>query len=62
MSADFWAGYISGAVGVLIGNPLDIVKVQLQSGLSASLVTQSRSLLLKHIDYVQLTRGRYHSR
>lgn len=30
MSADFWAGYVSGAVGILIGNPLDILKVQLQ--------------------------------
>jgi len=31
MSADFWAGYISGAVGILIGNPLDILKVRLQT-------------------------------
>lgn len=30
MSADFWAGYISGAIGILIGNPLDIIKVRLQ--------------------------------
>jgi solute carrier family 25 (mitochondrial carnitine/acylcarnitine transporter), member 20/29 len=36
MSADFWAGYISGAVGIVIGNPLDILKVRLQaSGNSA---------------------------
>jgi solute carrier family 25 (mitochondrial carnitine/acylcarnitine transporter), member 20/29 len=32
MSADFWAGYISGAVGILIGNPLDLLKVRLQAG------------------------------
>lgn len=32
MSADFWAGYISGAAGILIGNPLDIIKVRLQAG------------------------------
>lgn len=32
MSADFWAGYISGAVGIIIGNPLDILKVRLQAG------------------------------
>lgn len=32
MSADFWAGYISGAAGILIGNPLDVLKVRLQSG------------------------------
>ena len=32
MSADFWAGYASGAVGILIGNPLDLLKVRLQAG------------------------------
>ncbi|KAJ5597389.1 hypothetical protein N7537_007473 [Penicillium hordei] len=32
MAADFWAGYISGAIGIIIGNPLDIVKVRLQAG------------------------------
>jgi solute carrier family 25 carnitine/acylcarnitine transporter 20/29 len=32
MSADFWAGYISGAAGILLGNPLDVIKVRLQSG------------------------------
>lgn len=37
MSADFWAGYISGAAGILIGNPLDIVKVRLQAGGDARL-------------------------
>ena len=31
MSADFWAGYFSGAIGIVIGNPLDILKVQLQA-------------------------------
>ncbi|KAI2602663.1 solute carrier family 25 member 45 [Hypoxylon sp. NC1633] len=31
MSTDFWAGYISGAVGILIGNPLDLLKVRLQA-------------------------------
>jgi solute carrier family 25 (mitochondrial carnitine/acylcarnitine transporter), member 20/29 len=31
MSADFWAGYLSGALGILIGNPLDIIKVRLQA-------------------------------
>lgn len=31
MSADFWAGYISGAVGIVIGNPLDLIKVRLQA-------------------------------
>jgi hypothetical protein len=32
MSADFYAGYISGAAGIIVGNPLDIVKTRLQSG------------------------------
>lgn len=35
MSADFWAGYISGAVGILIGNPLDLIKVRLQASSSS---------------------------
>ncbi|KAH8687469.1 putative mitochondrial carrier protein [Tricladium varicosporioides] len=34
MTTDFWAGYISGAAGILIGNPLDIIKVRLQAGSS----------------------------
>jgi solute carrier family 25 (mitochondrial carnitine/acylcarnitine transporter), member 20/29 len=47
MSADFWAGYVSGAAGILIGNPLDIVKVRLQAGggdvsLNPSLVAGTR--------------------
>lgn len=36
MSADFWAGYISGAAGIVLGNPLDVLKVRLQAGLSSS--------------------------
>ncbi|ROV90729.1 hypothetical protein VSDG_08298 [Cytospora chrysosperma] len=36
MSADFWAGYISGAIGIIIGNPLDILKVRLQARSSSS--------------------------
>ncbi|KAI0002726.1 solute carrier family 25 member 45 [Xylariaceae sp. FL0662B] len=35
MSADFWGGYLSGAVGILIGNPLDLLKVRLQAHNSA---------------------------
>jgi len=35
MSADFWAGYISGAAGIIIGNPLDVLKVRLQAGAGA---------------------------
>jgi solute carrier family 25 carnitine/acylcarnitine transporter 20/29 len=32
MSADFWASYVSGTAGLLIGNPLDVIKVRLQAG------------------------------
>ncbi|KAH9826665.1 ornithine transporter 2 [Teratosphaeria destructans] len=32
MAADFWAGYSSGAIGILVGNPLDIIKTRLQAG------------------------------
>jgi solute carrier family 25 carnitine/acylcarnitine transporter 20/29 len=32
MTSDFWAGYLSGALGIIIGNPLDVIKVRLQAG------------------------------
>lgn len=32
MSADFWASYLSGAIGICIGNRLDIWKTELQAG------------------------------
>ncbi|KAI2486416.1 Mitochondrial carrier protein [Pyrenophora tritici-repentis] len=35
MSADFWAGYVSGAAGIIIGNPLDLIKTRLQAGKAA---------------------------
>ncbi|KAH6844829.1 mitochondrial carrier domain-containing protein [Chaetomium sp. MPI-CAGE-AT-0009] len=34
MSADFWAGSISGAAGIILGNPLDVLKVRLQAGIT----------------------------
>jgi solute carrier family 25 carnitine/acylcarnitine transporter 20/29 len=43
MSADFWAGYISGAAGILIGNPLDLIKVRLQAG-TTTLSSSSSSI------------------
>jgi solute carrier family 25 carnitine/acylcarnitine transporter 20/29 len=36
MSADFIAGFVSGSVGIAVGNPLDIIKVRLQAGQSGS--------------------------
>lgn len=41
MSADFWAGYVSGAVGIIIGNPLDLVKTRLQAGPAQDVSTGS---------------------
>ncbi|KJZ75647.1 hypothetical protein HIM_04804 [Hirsutella minnesotensis 3608] len=38
MAAEFWAGYFSGAAGIIIGNPLDVVKVRLQAGQSTAAV------------------------
>jgi len=36
MSADFWAGYVSGAIGIIVGNPLDLIKVRVQATHSPS--------------------------
>lgn len=41
MSSDFVAGYISGAVGILIGNPLDLVKVRLQARKTSDILRTS---------------------
>jgi solute carrier family 25 (mitochondrial carnitine/acylcarnitine transporter), member 20/29 len=43
MPSDFWAGYISGAVGICVGNPLDVIKVQLQAGHRTSIASSSAS-------------------
>jgi len=48
MSADFWAGYLSGAVGILIGNPLDIVKVRLQASNEPSGASPTASSYTRH--------------
>lgn len=37
MSADFWASYVSGAIGILIGNRLDVVKVRAQTSVAGAL-------------------------
>ncbi|RDW65875.1 putative mitochondrial carrier protein [Aspergillus mulundensis] len=44
MSADFWAGYISGAIGIIIGNPLDLIKVRLQASSSTNGPVSPRQL------------------
>ncbi|PQE31742.1 hypothetical protein CJF32_00001082 [Rutstroemia sp. NJR-2017a WRK4] len=41
MSADFWAGYISGALSIIIGNPLDLLKVHLQASSRPALPSSS---------------------
>ena len=43
MSADFWAGYLSGAAGILIGNPLDLLKTRLQAGGDSGVLSPSSS-------------------
>lgn len=32
MSADFIAGYLSGAISIIVGNPLDLIKTRIQAG------------------------------
>ncbi|KAG0634783.1 mitochondrial carrier domain-containing protein [Tuber brumale] len=41
--ADFYAGYISGALGILLGSPLDILKVHLQSRSTSTTTTSPSS-------------------
>ncbi|KAA8649753.1 putative mitochondrial carrier protein [Aspergillus tanneri] len=57
MSSDFWAGYLSGAIGIIIGNPLDLVKVRLQAG-CAEANASSPHVHLNRFDNVRsLVRG-----
>ncbi|KAL3456299.1 mitochondrial carrier domain-containing protein [Aspergillus heterothallicus] len=55
MSADFWAGYISGAIGIIIGNPLDLIKVRLQA--SGPTTSVSRRQLARFDSVTSLVRG-----
>lgn len=57
MSADFWAGYLSGAVGILIGNPLDIVKVQLQRPATDAATATAASSPSQFINFGNLVKG-----
>lgn len=44
MSSDFFAGYLSGAIGIVVGNPLDIAKVRLQAGSTAPASDTSQAI------------------
>jgi len=60
MSSDFWAGYLSGAIGIIIGNPLDLVKVRLQAGHSvSSRIATPRSFRQQFESTSSLVRGLY---
>lgn len=52
--ADFWAGYLSGIVGIVIGSPLDIVKTRSQSQVSTNAHSwyQSPSSLLRGLAFL----------
>ena len=41
MFSEFWAAYLSGTVGVLVGNPLDVLKVRLQAGKNAPAIERA---------------------
>lgn len=58
MSTDFWAGYASGAIGILVGNPLDIVKTQLQAGRATHAATGHGREASGSISSATETRGR----
>ncbi|KAL1852631.1 hypothetical protein Plec18170_005763 [Paecilomyces lecythidis] len=57
MSSDFWAGYLSGAIGIIIGNPLDLVKVRLQAGHTEGDTAAARSLRNQFETAGSLVRG-----
>ncbi|EEQ85093.2 mitochondrial carrier protein [Blastomyces dermatitidis ER-3] len=58
MSNDFWAGYLSGAIGIVIGNPLDLVKTRLQAGQAAPGSLRSPQGFRSHFDTASsLVRG-----
>ena len=57
MPSDFWAGYLSGAAGILIGNPLDLVKVRLQAGESITPPANIPSSVAQQRNLSSLLRG-----
>ncbi|KAF8424098.1 solute carrier family 25 protein [Tirmania nivea] len=52
--ADFWAGYLSGIAGIIIGSPLDIIKTRSQSQVSTSTSSwyQSPSSLVRDLAFL----------
>ena len=58
MSADFWAGYISGAIGIVVGNPLDLLKTRLQAGSPDVHATSASSLRTNFDSASTLLRGK----
>lgn len=61
MASDFWAGYISGAIGIIIGNPLDVIKVQLQAGQAPAGEAASASAATTATTASQQSLGRFES-
>jgi solute carrier family 25 carnitine/acylcarnitine transporter 20/29 len=57
MFADFWAGYLSGAIGIVIGNPLDLVKVRVQAGHLSTAVTAPQNVRNQFETASSLVRG-----
>lgn len=58
MASDFWAGYLSGALGIIIGNPLDVIKVRLQAGNDAAAAVAASASPLNRIEKASsLVRG-----
>lgn len=58
MSADFWAGYVSGAAGIVVGNPLDLLKTRLQAGaISTTSGTSSQTFVGQFESFGTLLRG-----
>lgn len=53
MSSDFWAGYLSGAIGIIIGNPLELIKVRLQAGSNNAGGTGTTSTARSHLGHFE---------
>lgn len=56
MSADFWSGYVSGALGILVGNPLDLIKTRLQVGTAGQDHSAQKWISVGHIAQVPVSK------